>query len=123
MWVDLLIACSIWIVCGFVGIQVSLRISSESELREILDEWETKDFFLILAGGPCILICIIIDIVSQKWHKIRVKHPGSIWNVLIDREIKRRHKKENNKYAGLRPRIASRRGFISKRHRKNQSNF
>lgn len=38
MWVDLLIACSIWIVCGFVGIQVSLRISSESELREILDE-------------------------------------------------------------------------------------
>ena len=91
--VDLLIACSIWIVCGFVGIRVSLRISSESELREILDEWETKDFFLILAGGPCILICIIIDIVSQKWHKIRDKHPNLIWNVLINREIKRRHKK------------------------------
>lgn len=93
MWVDLLIACSIWIVCGFVGIRVSLRISSESELREILDEWETKDFFLILAGGPCILICIIIDIVSPKWHKIRDKHPNLIWNVLINREIKRRYKK------------------------------
>ena len=98
MWVDLLIACSIWIVCGFVCIQVLLRISSESELREILDEWETKDFFLILAGGPCILICNIRDIVSQKWHKIRDKHPNLIWNVLIDREIKKTtQEKKNNK--------------------------
>lgn len=93
MWVDLLITCIVWIVCALIGITISLRISSESELREIPEEWRTKDFFLILAGGPCILICIIIDLVSQKWHEIRVKHSGSIWNILIDREIKRRHKK------------------------------
>lgn len=97
MWVDLLITCVIWVVCALIGIVVSLRISNESELLEILDEWVTKDFFLILAGGPCILIAIIIDIVSQKYHKIRDKHPNLIWNVLINREIERRYKKENNK--------------------------
>lgn len=93
MWVDFLISCIVWIVCGLIGIRLALMTSSEEELHDLREDGVIKEFILLLVIGPCTLACAIADIVSQKWHKIRDKHPNSISNVLINRELKRRHKK------------------------------
>lgn len=93
MWIDFLISCVVWIVCGLVGIKIMLMSASEEELHDSKKEDGMKEFILLLVIGPCTLAFSIADIVSHKWHKIRDKHPNLIWNVLINREIKRRHKK------------------------------
>lgn len=93
MWVDILISCIVWIVCGLIGIRLALMTSSEEELHDLREDGVIKEFILLLVIGPCTLAFAIADIVSQKWHKIRDKHPNFIRNVLINREIKRRHKK------------------------------
>lgn len=92
MWVDLLISCVVWIVCGLVGIRLALMTSSEEELHDLREEG-VKEFIIFLVIGPCTLAFAIADIVSHKWHKIRDKHPNLIWNALINRELKRRNKK------------------------------
>lgn len=93
MWVDLLITCVIWIVCGLTGIQLSLMSGSEDELRDFSEESGMKEFMLFLVGGPCTLVFAIVDLIEEKWKRFRKKHPSSIWHTLVEREIKRRHKK------------------------------
>lgn len=93
MWAVLLITCVIWIVCGLVGIRLLLMSGSEDELRYFSKESGMKEFMLFLVGGPYTLVVAIGYLIEEKWKRFRKKHPSSIWYTLVEREIKRRHKK------------------------------